>query len=147
MKPDIATPDNVAFARVGETPLSLDEHIEAVTGPGFGAVATFIGQIRDHDPEASGEVESIEYSCHPDAGRIIGEIAARVATPETRLAVSHRIGHLVVGEPALIACVASAHRAEAYEVNRKLVEAVKDDLPVWKRQFEAGGGRIWVGLR
>lgn len=137
----------VAFARVTGTPLTLEEHLEAVADPRFGAVATFIGQIRNHDPEASGEVEAIEYSCHPDADRIIGEIAARIAVPEARIAVSHRIGRLTVGEPALIACVASAHRAEAYELNRQMVEAVKVDLPIWKRQFEAGGGRIWVGLQ
>lgn len=137
----------VAFARVTATPLSLDEHLEAVADPRFGAVATFIGQIRNHDPEASGEVESIEYSCHPDAGRIIGEIAARIAIPESRVAISHRVERLTVGEPALIACVATAHRAEAYDLNRQLVEAVKVDLPIWKRQFEADGDRVWIGLQ
>lgn len=137
----------VAFARIAEAPLSLDEHQEAVLDPRFGAVVTFVGRIRDHDPGAAGPVEAIEYSCHPDAGRTIAEIADRAATPETRLAVSHRIGHVPVGGLALVACVAAAHRAEAYAVSRELVEAIKADLPIWKRQLEADGAASWVGLR
>ncbi len=137
----------VAFARVTAEPLDLQAHLDAVASPRFGAVATFIGQIRDHDPDAVGEVESIEYTCHPDAGRIIGEIASRFAGPDVMIAVSHRIGHVPVGGLALVACVASAHRAEAYAANRELVEAIKSDLPIWKRQIESGGAESWVGLR
>lgn len=136
----------VAFARVIDSPLLLDEHLAAVDDPAFGAVSTFIGRIRNHDPAASGEVEAIEYSCHPDAGRIIGEIATRVAAPETRIAVSHRIGMVPVGGLALVACVASAHRAEAYNVSRELVEAIKKDLPIWKHQVEVDGSESWVGI-
>lgn len=138
---------SVAFARVVDEPLDLQEHLDAVASPRFGAVATFIGQIRDHDPGASGEVESIDYTCHPDAGRIMEEIAVRFAGPEVGIAVSHRIGHVAVGGLALVACVASAHRAEAYAVSRDLVEAIKADLPIWKRQVEVGGTESWVGLR
>jgi len=140
-------PGAVALARVTSEPLSLDEHLAAVDAPQYGAVVSFIGRIRNHDPGAEGEVEAIEYSCHPDAGEIIAGIAGRVAAPGTRLAVSHRVGHVPVGGLALVACVASAHRAGAYAVNRELVEAIKADLPIWKQQFEADGARTWVGLR
>lgn len=138
---------SVAFARVTDSPLRLEEHFEAVTDPAFGAVVNFIGQIRNHDPGAANEVRSIEYSCHPDTERIIGEIATRVATPETRLAVSHRIGMVPVGGLALVACVASAHRAEAYSVSRDLIETIKLELPIWKRQTETDGAGTWVGIR
>lgn len=138
---------SVVFARVTDQPLSLDEHYEAVSDPSFGAVVNFVGRIRDHDPGAAAEVESLEYSSHPDADRIIGEIADRAATPETRLAVSHRIGHVPVGGLALVACVAAAHRAEAYSVSRELVEAIKAELPIWKRQIDVDGAGNWVGLR
>lgn len=137
---------SVAFARVTDTPLELERHLAAVDDAAFGAVATFIGRIRNHDPEAAGEVKAIEYTCHPDAGRIIGEIAGRVATPDTRIAVSHRIGTVPVGGLALVACVAGAHRAEAYTVNRGLVEAIKKELPIWKHQIEVDGSGSWVGI-
>lgn len=137
----------VAFARVDGEELDLGRHLEAVSGPGYGAVVNFIGQIRDHDPDAGGRVESLEYSAHPDAQAILQRIADEVARPGTSLAVSHRIGAVEVGRPALIACVAAAHRAEAYEVSRELIERIKDELPIWKKQLTADGSHNWQGLR
>lgn len=134
------------LARVSAEPLSLDEHLAAVASPDAGAVATFIGQVRNHDPEATGEVVSLEYSAHPDAGQILTEIAARFATDGLLVSVSHRVGLLAVGDLALVACVSSAHRAAAFDACRDLVEAVKVELPVWKRQSSDDGTHAWVGL-
>ena len=136
----------VALARITGEELSLDAHLAEVAGPGYGAVVSFVGQIRDHDPEASGPVERIEYSAHPDAGAILERVALEASRPGTRLAVSHRTGTVEVGQPALIACVASAHRELAYEVSRDLIERIKREVPIWKQQFEAGGSHNWQGL-
>lgn len=135
----------VAFARLSDQPLELAEHVAAVSRPGFGAVATFVGIVRDHDPDVAGRVTALEYSAHPDAGRVLGELAARFEG-DRLLAVSHRVGRLEVGEPAIVAAVASAHRAEAFEVCHALVEAVKAEAPIWKRQLLADGSHTWVGL-
>ena len=62
------------------------------------------------------------------------------------MAVSHRIGALAVGDLALVACVATGHRGHAYDVSRELVERIKAELPIWKRQHEVGGRTHWVGL-
>jgi len=126
----------------------VNEHVAAVTTPASGAVVTFIGQVRDHDPDAAGRVTGLDYSAHPDAGRIIGEIAERVRAqhPLVNLCVSHRIGHLDVGDLALVAAVASAHRAVAFAACEDLVETVKAEVPIWKKQFEADGAHTWVGL-
>lgn len=134
------------FARVTSDELLLAEHLAAVDDPHAGAVVTFVGQIRDHDPEASGRVVSLDYTAHPDAERVLERLAASHARDGVRVAVSHRIGHLRVGDIALIACVASAHRGDAYEVSRALVEAVKAEVPIWKQQHEADGSTSWVGL-
>lgn len=136
------------FARVTELPLDLAEHVTAVSSSTAGAVATFIGQVRDHDPDAAGRVTGLDYSAHPDAARIIGEIADRLRAehPRVSLVVSHRIGHLEVGDLALVAAVASAHRALAFAVCEELVETVKAEVPIWKKQFEDDGSHAWVGL-
>ncbi len=141
----------VVFADVTESPLDLSALLTAVEGPAAGAVVNFIGRIRDHDPEASGEVVALDYTSHPDSPRIIGEIAERVAAAldpegEARIAVAHRVGRLVVGEIALVACVSSAHRALGFAVCSELVEQIKRDLPIWKQQFEADGRTIWSNL-
>ncbi|MDJ0350065.1 molybdenum cofactor biosynthesis protein MoaE [Cryobacterium sp. PH29-G1] len=136
------------FARVTESLLDVGEHVSAVSGPEHGAVVTFIGQVRDHDPDAVGRVTGLDYSAHPDAGRIIGEIADRVRAehPLVVLAVSHRIGHLEVGDLALVAAVASAHRGDAFAACESLVESVKAEVPIWKKQYELDGTHSWVGL-
>ena len=135
-----------ALARVTGSPLDLAEHLGAVADPACGAVVTFVGQVRDHDPDAAGRVTGIEYSAHPDAGRILTELADRAEATGARVAVSHRVGPLAVGDLALVACVATAHREQAYEVSRELVERIKAELPVWKRQSEADGRTSWVGI-
>ncbi|PPG03815.1 molybdenum cofactor biosynthesis protein MoaE [Pseudoclavibacter sp. RFBI5] len=134
------------LARVTSDELLLAEHLAAVEDPHAGAVVTFIGQIRDHDPEASGRVVSLDYTAHPDAERVLQSLVAHHGRDGVRVAVSHRIGHLRVGDIALIACVASAHRGDAYEVSRALVEAVKAEVPIWKQQHEVDGATSWVGL-
>ena len=62
------------------------------------------------------------------------------------VAVSHRVGMLAVGETAVVAAVATAHRALAFDVCRDLVETVKAELPVWKREVMADGTHVWVGV-
>ena len=135
------------LVRISAEPLQLDQHLEAVSGPEFGAVVTFIGQIRDHDPDASGQVELLEYEAHPNALQILSRIASELEQDGSRIAVSHRTGAVKVGEPALIACVASAHRALAFEVSSDLIERVKAEVPIWKRQVVTDGTHNWQGLR
>jgi len=133
---------------VTEQTLDVAAHVLAVSSRSAGAVVTFVGQVRDHDPDAEGTVTGLDYSAHPDAGRILSEIAARFRTghPAVELVVSHRIGHLEVGDLALVAAVASAHRADAFLVCEQLVEAVKAEVPIWKKQYEVNGTHSWVGL-
>lgn len=150
----VAPGRDASIARVTTDVLDVAEHLAAVDDAACGAVVTFVGRIRDHDPGALGEVTGIEYSAHPDAAQVLESIAARTTAEAAstvrdgvvRIAVSHRIGTLAVGDLALVACVATAHRSDAYEVSRALVEAVKTELPIWKRQHEVDGRTHWVGL-
>jgi molybdopterin synthase catalytic subunit len=61
------------------------------------------------------------------------------------VAVSHRVGHLDVGETAIVVVVSTAHRGTAFDVCRALVDQVKAELPVWKREVFADGTHVWVG--
>ncbi len=136
----------VVLTGLSAEPLDVAAHLAAVATSGTGAVATFTGLVRDHSPDADGEVVRLEYSAHPDAARVLAEIAADVAAahPGARMAVSHRVGVLEVGEAAIVACAASAHRDLAFTVCRELVEQVKARLPVWKKQVLADGSHTWV---
>lgn len=138
----------LVHAAVTTDPLDVAFHVGAVTNARAGALATFTGIIRDHDPEASGEVVGLDYSHHPDAQAMLVGIAERVLAErdpagEAVVAVSHRVGHLGVGEVALACAVATPHRAEAFALCEALVEAVKAELPIWKHQTEASGRTVW----
>ncbi|MEV7962238.1 molybdenum cofactor biosynthesis protein MoaE [Oerskovia paurometabola] len=135
----------VVLAGVGETALDVAAHERAVAFVHAGAVVTFAGVVRDHDGGRS--VAALTYEAHPDADRIIREIAARVAarSGEVRVAVTHRVGDLAIGDVALVAAVSSAHRAQAFAACGDLVEEVKASLPVWKRQVFTDGTHEWVG--
>jgi len=138
---------SVRIARLSETPLDLDAHLDAVEDASSGAVTTFVGRVRDTDPDASDAVIALEYSAHPDAEQSLHRIAATAAEgTDAIVAVSHRVGRLGVGEAAVVIAVASGHRAEAFEVCRRVIETIKTDLPVWKRQVEADGTTAWKGL-
>ncbi|WP_417507428.1 molybdenum cofactor biosynthesis protein MoaE [Microbacterium sp.] len=140
----------VTLAAISDTALSLDAHLAAVDDARAGAVTTFLGRVRDHDPDAAGEVVALEYSSHPDAERILRDLAERAVAAgvsgEAIVAVSHRIGRLPGGSAAVVVAVAAAHRAEAFVVCREIIEAIKRELPVWKRQVEADGTTAWKGI-
>jgi molybdopterin synthase catalytic subunit len=122
--------------------------VEHVSDPRAGAVATFVGLVRDHDPSVEGRVVGLDYTAHPTAQDVLERLASAAAEQEDviAVAVSHRIGHLAVGEAAIVAAVSTAHRAEAFDVCRALVETVKAELPVWKREVLEDGSHVWVGL-
>jgi molybdopterin synthase catalytic subunit len=134
----------VIRAEVTTEPLDVQAHERAVADRAAGAVVSFAGVVRDHDG-GRGVVE-LEYEGHPSAGDVLAEVAAEIAAdPAVRaLAVSHRVGRLEIGDVALVAAVATAHRAEAFALCARLVDEVKARLPVWKRQVFTDGEEEWV---
>ncbi|KAF2414125.1 molybdenum cofactor biosynthesis protein MoaE [Microbacterium sp. B35-04] len=139
--------DAVRVAAISAEPLDLDAHLRAVDDSRMGAVTTFVGRVRDHDPDAAAAVVALEYSAHPDAEAALTRLAAAaIGATGALVAVSHRVGTLHVGDAAVVIAVASAHRAEAFAVCRTLIETIKTDLPVWKRQVESDGTATWLGL-
>jgi molybdopterin synthase catalytic subunit len=135
----------VVRAEISETSISAAEHAALVSDRGAGAVVTFEGVVRDHDHGRG--VTELEYSGHPSAKDVIAEVAAEVAArhPDVRaVAVSHRLGHLAIGDVALACAVSAAHRREAFVVCAELVDEVKARLPIWKRQVFTDGTDEWV---
>lgn len=136
--------DRVAFARVSAEPISIDECVAAVENEAAGAVVTFAGVVRDHDGGRG--VLSLDYESHPTAGDAITVAATLVADefPTVTVAVEHRVGSLRVGDLALACAVSSAHRAEAFAACARLVDTVKQTVPIWKEQHFTDGTTEWV---
>ena len=118
---------------------------QAVEGPAAGAVVMFHGIVRNHD--GGQDVLGLDYSAHPDASRFLAQIVAEEsARTGLKLAAVHRVGELGIGDAALVAASAAAHRAEAFAALEAMVERIKHEVPIWKRQHFATGTSEWVGL-
>ncbi|MEV0392794.1 molybdenum cofactor biosynthesis protein MoaE [Polymorphospora rubra] len=138
----IATP--TMLVEVTTAPLDVVAHERAVSDRAAGAVVSFQGVVRDHDHGRA--VTLLEYEGHPTAEAVLVEVAREIAAdPDVHaVAVSHRLGPLTVGDVALVVAVSTAHRAAAFTACARLVDEVKDRLPVWKRQVFADGTEEWV---
>jgi molybdopterin synthase catalytic subunit len=132
---------------IREDALSVDEALAAVSSPRAGAVTLFVGTVREHDEGREG-VTGLGYSAHPQALEQLARIAGSVAAlPEVHgVYAVHRVGELAVGDLAVVCAVAAEHRAEAFDGGRRLIEELKAEVPIWKRQEYAGGEHTWVGL-
>ena len=117
----------------------------AVEHPQAGGRVVFCGVVRDHDGGRG--VSALEYHGHPTAASVVARVASEIAARPgvIAVAVSHRIGLLKVGDVALAAAVSAAHRKDAFAACTDLVDEVKRQLPVWKRQVFDDGTDEWVG--
>jgi molybdopterin synthase catalytic subunit len=136
----------VRAARVLDTPLSVDRLVTEVSGARVGGVALFLGLVRDTD-EGQGVV-SLDYTGHPTAEAALRRCAEQVAAAHdvVSVAVEHRVGHLVVGDLAVVVAVGAVHRAEALAACRQLIDDLKAEVPIWKEQEFTSGESTWVGL-
>ena len=133
------------LASISDAPLDRASIEAFVRTAGDGAVVTFEGVIRNHDHGAG--VSALDYEAHPDAEAFLREVCNEIAAESgLRVAAAHRIGHLVVGDVALIASVAAPHRADAFAACARLVDLIKERVPIWKRQHLDDGVSEWVGL-
>ena len=138
---------SVRIARIGDGSLDTAAHLAAVEEPWVGAATSFVGTVRAQDPDARTPVVALEYSAHPDAEATLHDIAMReIGERRAIVAVSHRVGRLEVGEAAVVIAVGTAHREDAFEICRTVIEEIKRSLPVWKKQWTDDGDAVWKGI-
>ncbi len=135
----------IRLIAIRDTELSVDEVRAAVSGPGAGGIALFVGAVRDTDHNQG--VCGLSYSAHPSAEAEIRRVAEMVAEKFSVLGIAavHRVGDLAVGDLAVVTAVACAHRAEAFDACRELIDALKATVPIWKHQQFTDGTAEWVG--
>lgn len=141
-------PKAALVTKIQEGPIDVGLELARATCTADGAVSIFVGQVRDHDPQADGQaVTGIEYSAHPDAEVTLRrEVAGVVGQVPARVVVIHRVGDIVVGEAVLLVLVSTSHRDPAMTLVPALVERIKETLPVWKRQRLQDGTSRWSNL-
>ena len=131
---------------ITDEPLDTGALIDSARRDTCGAVASFIGVVRNHDGGES--VDAIEYSSHPSSQQILRDIAVEFKDRPGvhRIVAWHRVGRLGIGEDAMVVAVAAEHRAQAFRAVEAIVEDVKAKLPIWKKQELTDGSHNWSGL-
>ncbi|MEU3185317.1 molybdenum cofactor biosynthesis protein MoaE [Streptomyces sp. NPDC006923] len=140
-----AAQDPIRLLAIRDTPLTVDEVFRAVGDDASGGTVLFVGTVRNHDGGA--DVDTLGYSSHPSAGAELRRVAEKIVAgyPVRALAAVHRVGDLAVGDLAVVVAVSCPHRAEAFEACRKLIDDLKNEVPIWKHQTFSDGTEEWVG--
>jgi len=126
-------------------PLSLDQCVAAVRGPGSGGIVTFAGMVRDHSDGK--RVEFLEYEAYePMALSMMQQVVDEVCQrwPVRGIAIQHRLGRLEISEDAVVIAIACPHRAEAFDACRYAIDRLKEIVPIWKKEH-GESGEVWVG--
>ena len=139
-----------------DTALSLDAAQAFIADPAAGATVMFTGVVRDHavddGPGGDGrarDVASLVYEAYTEVATArLAELADEVAEkwPQVRaIWIEHRVGHLAIGDPAVVVAVSSPHRHTAFEAGRHAIDTLKATVPIWKQERWADGGAHWPG--
>ncbi|CAN5780266.1 molybdenum cofactor biosynthesis protein MoaE [soil metagenome] len=130
---------------VTESPLNTETIQRLVADDASGAIALFVGTVRDH---ARGHrVIRLDYEAYePAAEKMLARIGAEIRERWSvgRIAIIHRFGSLVVGESSVIIGISSPHRGEAFDATRYAIERIKEIVPIWKKEWYEGGSS-WIG--
>jgi molybdopterin synthase catalytic subunit len=131
--------------RLTTEPIDYHALTEQVRRPHCGAVALFLGTVRDL---TDGRVTvALDYEAYPGmAEKKMAEIEAdtRRRWPVGELAMVHRLGRLEVGEVSVAVAASCPHRAEAFEACRHAIDRLKELVPIWKKENWADGATEWV---
>jgi molybdopterin synthase catalytic subunit len=128
-------------------PASIADVLAHVTDPSAGGIAFFLGTTRAERNPAGQALVALDYEAYTDmARRQLADLAAaaRERWPVAKLALLHRIGRVPIGEASVVIAVSAPHRAEAFEACRWLIDLLKKDVAIWKKEVWADGSGTWV---
>ena len=131
---------------ISANPIDVAGVVASVHDPSAGAVDVFIGTTRGISEGR--RILRLEYEAYePMAIACLNRIAQEVAAQwhVTKLSVVHRTGVVPVGEASVVIAVSAPHRSDAFAACRSIIERVKTEVPIWKKEFYEGGA-VWVEL-
>lgn len=131
-------------------PLDISEAVAMASSPAAGGIAMFVGTVRA-TPAVHGNADKtvvrLDYEAHDQLAREGLAALAHQASERwelERVVALHRVGSCDVGEPAVVVVCSGAHRAEALDACRWLIDELKATVPIWKKEVYADGSS-WVG--
>src|SRR5882672_10231345 len=134
------------WIEISDQPLSADRAARFVTDGSAGGIDVFLGTTRAEMKDGRALL-ALDYEAYADmAAEQMRDLArrARERWPIVRLAVLHRVGRVNVGEPSVVIAVSCPHRAESFEACRFVIDALKAEVAIWKKEVWADGSSSWV---
>jgi molybdopterin synthase catalytic subunit len=131
--------------RLTAEPLSLDAVVREVARDEAGAVASFLGTVRNRSRDRN--VLFLEYEAYEGMAEAMMEELARELQAKhdvLEVAIHHRVGRVEIGEPSVAIAVSAAHRAAALAACREAIDTLKGTVPLWKKEVY-DGGEEWIG--
>jgi molybdopterin synthase catalytic subunit len=128
-------------------PLDVSTAIARVQSPQAGGIDVFLGTTRAETRADGTPLVALDYEAYGEmALKRMKELAAeaRKQWPIIRLTMLHRTGRVALAEPSIIIAVSTPHRAESFVACRWLIDALKKDVPIWKREIWADREGEWV---
>jgi molybdopterin synthase catalytic subunit len=130
---------------VSKSAIDVSAAKKSVSDDSCGALVVFEGWIRDHNEGQ--QVKRLEYEVYrplaeKEGARIIDEAVQRFGV--SHALCIHREGLLELGEVAVLVCVSSPHRGEAFDACRYIIDQTKVRLPIWKKEHYVSGVSEWV---
>jgi molybdopterin synthase catalytic subunit len=131
-------------------PLDIAEAVAMASSPSSGGLALFVGTVRATpavDANQGKAVVRLDYEAHDSMAREqLVSLAHEAVERWTlhRVVALHRVGACEVGEPTVVVACGSAHRAEALDACRWLIDQIKTTVPIWKEEVYSDGSS-WVG--
>jgi MoaE-MoaD fusion protein len=130
---------------ISDRPLAVSSVIDLVSHDEAGAIASFVGTVRESSRGRDVQYldyEAFEEMAEPMLRRLGDELTAKHAL--TAVAIHHRIGRVEIGEPSVVIAVSARHRAAALDACREAIDTLKETIPLWKKEVYAGGEE-WIG--
>ncbi|MBT9672710.1 molybdenum cofactor biosynthesis protein MoaE [Secundilactobacillus kimchicus] len=128
------------YLKISESPIDVQSLYDRLKDAQYGGIVTFVGTVR----QWTGDVETqfIEYSAYqPMAERQLEKLAAPIEAKGARVVIAHRLGRLELTDEAVFVGVAAGHRAEAFEWCQYLIDTLKQDVPIWKKETDTDAVR------
>jgi molybdopterin synthase catalytic subunit len=130
------------------THLQVERAIASVSDPRAGGIAVFLGVTRaENHPAAKAALRALDYEAYNElAMKQLADLAARARErwPILRLAILHRIGRVDIEEPSVVIAVSTPHRKEAFQACEWLIDALKSEVAIWKKEVWSDGETTWV---
>ena len=134
------------ISKIVEEEIRPEKVIDFISNSAHGAQLTFFGKVRDHNEGK--RVSAVDFDvCKPVAEKQLSEIceeALELYAKQANIIAIHRVGNLKVGECSIAIGVSSAHRKEAYEASRYIIEQIKKRLAIWKKEIYSDGKEFWL---